>query len=225
MYDALRLGFSEKDGWNTGIFRLYDILAQDFVYPKPSNIVVFADNHDVNRYLDSQNNDIRKLKMAMAFILTTRGTPEIYYGTEILMTTGSDKGDGSKRKDFPGGWLGDKINGFYGNGLSPEQQDMQAFLRNLLNWRKTKEVIHTGKLTHFIPQDGVYVYFRYNEHEAVMVAINNNETDAKTLNSSRYSEFLRNFKSGMEVISNQVLNDFSNITIQPKSSVIIELIR
>jgi len=225
MYDALRLGFNEKDGWNTGIFRLYDILAQDFVYPKPSNIVVFADNHDVNRYLDSQNDDIRKLKMALAFILTTRGTPEIYYGTEILLTTGSDKGDGSKRKDFPGGWQGDNINGFDGNGLSAEQQEMQAFLKNLLNWRKTKEVIHTGKLTHFIPQDGVYVYFRYNEHEAVMVAINNNETDAKTLNASRYSEFLRNFKSGKEVISNQVFHNFSNITIQPKSSVIIELFR
>jgi hypothetical protein len=102
---------------------------------------------------------------------------------------------------------------------------MQAFLKNLLNWRKTKEVIHAGKLTHFIPQDGIYVYFRYNEHEAVMVAINNNETDAKTLNASRYSEFLRNFNSGKEVISNQVLYNFSNITIQPKSSVIIELFR
>ena len=108
MYDALRLGFMEKDGWNTGIFRLYEILSQDFVYPDPSNIVVFADNHDVDRYLGSQKQDIRKLKMAMVFILTSRGTPEIYYGTEILSTTGEDKGHGQLRKIFPVG--GPEIN-------------------------------------------------------------------------------------------------------------------
>jgi glycosidase len=223
MYDALRLGFNEKDGWNTGIFRIYDILAQDFVYPAPSNIIVFADNHDVNRYLDSQNDDIRKLKMAMTFILTSRGTPEIYYGSEILMTTGSDKGDGSKRKDFPGGWPGDKINGFSGKGLSPEQQDMHAFLKTILNWRKNKEVIHTGQLKHFIPQDGVYVYFRFNEKETVMVVLNNNEKESKTLNSTRYSEFLSKFQSGKEIISGQTISDLSNIVVPAKSGIIIEL--
>jgi len=223
MYDALRLGFNEQDGWNTGIFRIYDILAQDFVYPDPSNIVVFADNHDVNRYLDSQNGDIRKLKMAMTFILTSRGTPEIYYGTEILMTTGSDKGDGSKRKDFPGGWSEDKINGFSGKGLSPEQQNMYAFLKTILNWRKNKEVIHTGKLKHFIPQDGVYVYFRFNEKETVMVALNNNEKESKTLNSSRYSEFLSKFNNGKEIISGQRIDDLTRISIPAKSGIIVEL--
>ena len=223
MYDALRLGFNEQDGWNTGIFRIYDILAQDFVYPDPSNIVVFADNHDVNRYLDSQNDDIRKLKMAMTFILTSRGIPEIYYGTEILMTTGIDKGDGSKRKDFPGGWPSDKVNGFSGKGLSSEQQDMHAFLKTILNWRKNKEVIHTGQLRHFIPQDGVYVYFRFNEKETVMVALNNNEKESKTLNSPRYSEFLSKFKSGREIISGQLLPDLNSITIPAKSSIIVEL--
>jgi glycosidase len=223
MYDALRLGFNEKDGWNTGIFRIYDILAQDFVYPDPSNIVVFADNHDVGRYLDSQNNDIRKLKMAMAFILTSRGTPEVYYGTELLMTSGTDQGDGAKRKDFPGGWPGDKINGFSGQGLSSEQLDMQAYLSKLLNWRKSKSVIHTGKLKHFIPQEGMYVYFRYNEKETVMVALNNNETESKTINSSRYSEFLGKYKTGKEIISGQSLPDLNSIIIPPKSAIIVEL--
>ena len=92
----------EKDGWNTGILRLYDILSLDYLYRDPSHIVVFADNHDVDRYLNSQKDDIRKLKMAMAFILTSRGIPEIYYGTETLLTTGVKNGDGGKRgKTFP----------------------------------------------------------------------------------------------------------------------------
>jgi neopullulanase len=223
MYDALRLGFNEKDGWNTGIFRIYDILAQDFVYPDPSNIVVFADNHDVNRYLDSQNDDIRKLKMAMAFILTSRGTPEIYYGTEVLLTTGTDKSDGAKRKDFPGGWPDDKVNAFSGGQLSSDQKDMQGFMKNILNWRKNKTVIHTGKLKHFIPQDGVYVYFRYDDKETVMVALNNNEKETKTIDKVRYSEFLNKYTSGKEILSGQTLPNLSAITIPPKSAIIVEL--
>jgi neopullulanase len=92
-----------------------------------------------------------------------------------------------------------------------------------LNWRKTKDVIHTGKLKHFIPQDGIYVYFRYNEKETIMVAINNNENDSKTLKSSRYSEFLQNFRSGNEIISGQSISDLSNIVVPPKSAIIVEL--
>jgi len=223
MYDALRLGFMEKDGWNTGIFRLYEILSQDFVYPDPSKIVVFADNHDVDRYLGSQQQDVSKLKMAMVFILTTRGIPQVYYGTEVLMTTGEDKRYEQLRKDFPGGWKGDIINAFTGTGLSPEQLDMSAFLRTILNWRKSKEVIHTGKLKHFIPNDGVYVYFRYNDKETVMVAMNNNDIDSKTINSKRYSEFLEKFNSGEEVISGKTISDLSNIVVPAKSAIIIEL--
>jgi len=223
MYDALRLGFMEKDGWNTGIFRLYEILSQDFVYPDPSNIVVFADNHDVDRYLGSQQQNISKQKMAMAFILTCRGIPQIYYGSEVLMTTGEDKRYEQLRKDFPGGWTGDTINAFTGSGLSPEQQDMKAFLKTILNWRKNKTVIHTGKLKHFIPNDGVYVYFRYNDLETVMVAINNNDKEIKKIDSKRYSEFLDKFRSGIEVISGQTIPDLSNILVPAKSAVIIEL--
>jgi glycosidase len=223
MYDALRLGFMENDGWNTGILRLYDVLSQDYLYHDPSHIVVLADNHDVDRYLNSQKNDIRKLKMAMAFILTSRGIPEIYYGTEILMTTGVKNGDGEKRKDFPGGWPGDSVNSFNASGRTPQQNDMFGYLHTLLNWRKTKEVIHTGKLTQFIPRDGVYVYFRHNEKETVMVALNNNENDPKTLDRKRYSEFLDNFQTGKDIITGQTINNLSNIVIQPKSALILEL--
>jgi glycosidase len=224
MYDALKTAFNENDGWSTGILRLYEILSRDFNYPDPSHIVVFADSHDADRYLATQGQDVRKLKMAMAFILTTRGIPMIYYGTEVLLTTEKDKnGDGYKRADFPGGWANDNISGFTGKNLSPSQLEMTQYLKSLLNWRKNKEVIHTGKLKHFVPEDGVYVYFRYNVNETVMIALNNNENDAKTLDRKRYSEFLDQFQTGKDMISGQTITDLSKITIQPKSAMIIEL--
>lgn len=223
MYDALRMGFSEEDGWNTGIVRLYEILSQDFMYKDPSHIMLFAENHDVNRYLDTQKDDVRKLKMAMAFILTTRGIPQLFYGSEILLSTGADKGDGNKRKDFPGGWLEDGQNAFNASGRTEVQNDMYLFLSKLLNWRKNKEVIHSGKLKHFIPKDGIYVYFRYNEKETIMVAFNNNEKESKTIETSHYHEFLGKYKSGHELISGQTISDLSSITIPAKSAVIIEL--
>ena len=223
LYDALNKAFSESEGWNTGIVRLYEILAQDFSYPNPNNIVVFADNHDVNRYLDSQKDDVRKLKMAMAYILTTRGIPEIYYGTEILMTTGPDKsGDGTKRKDFPGGWAGDSRNAFTAQGRTEIENDMYNYLRKLIHWRNASEVVHTGKFRHFIPADGIYVYFRYDTKNTVMVVMNNNE-DSKTIETKRYNEFLKKFKTGNEIISGNTLNDLSKLTIQGKSAAIIEL--
>ena len=223
LYDALNKAFSEPEGWNTGITRLYEILAQDFSYPDPENLVVFADNHDVNRYLDSQRDDVRKLKMAMAYILTTRGIPEIYYGTEILMTTGPDKsGDGSKRKDFPGGWAEDPRNAFTATGRTEAENDMYNYLRKLIHWRNSNEVIHNGKFRHFIPADGIYVYFRYNEKSTVMVVMNNNE-ESKTIETKRYNEFLKRCKSGTEIISGSSLNDLSKLTIPAKSVMIIEL--
>jgi glycosidase len=222
MYDALNAAFREAEGWNSGIIRLYEILAQDFNYANPDNIVVFADNHDVNRYLDSQNDDIRKLKMAIAFILTTRGIPQIYYGTEILMTTGADKGDGNKRKDFPGGWASDQKNCFTPEGRTEAEQDMYLYTQNLIKWRNDNEVIHTGKIRHFIPADAIYVYFRYNSSKTVMVIMNNNE-ETKTIATKRYNEFLEKFKTGREVVSGKMVNDLSSITIPGKSVAIIEL--
>ncbi|HNY02988.1 MAG TPA: glycoside hydrolase family 13 protein [Bacteroidales bacterium] len=223
LYDALNMAFREKEAWNNGIIRLYDILAQDFNYPDPNHIVTFADNHDVNRYLDMQDYDVRHLKMAMAFLLTTRGIPQVYYGTEILLTQGADKeGDGNKRRDFPGGWPGDSRNAFTPEGRLPAEADMFNYLRTLMHWRDAHEVIHTGKTRHFIPADGVYVYFRYNEKETVMVVLNNNETE-KSIPTARYNEFLKKFTSGTDVISGSVINDLSTLTVPGKGVLVVEL--
>ncbi|NQV02445.1 MAG: cyclomaltodextrinase C-terminal domain-containing protein, partial [Bacteroidia bacterium] len=222
MYDALRVAFTEAEGWNTGIVKLSDILSQDGSYPDPMNVVTFADNHDVNRYLKTQKNDVRLLKMAMAFILTTRGIPQIFYGTELLMTTGEDEGHGALRLDVPGGWPGDTRDAFTDEGRTAEEQEMYSYLQTILQWRKTKPVIHSGQLRHYIPQEGVYVYFRYNETDTVMVVMNNND-EVKALDTGRFSDFLESRFKGTEIITGQQINQLNPITLAPKSAQIIEI--
>jgi glycosidase len=222
LHDALTQAFNEKEGWNSGILRLYEIISQDFSYPDPMNIVTFADNHDVNRFLDTQNNDIRKLKMAMAFLFTTRGIPEIYYGTELLLTTGTDKGDAAKRKDVPGGWAGDKKNLFTAGGRSIAENDMYDFIQTLIKFRKTNTALQSGRLVHFIPRDGIYTYFRFNDKSTVMIVLNNNE-DQQTHETARYGEILKNFRSGREIISSREISDLSKLAVPGKSAIIIEL--
>jgi glycosidase len=222
LYDAMNKAFNEPEGWNSGITRIYEILSQDFSYPNPSNLLVFADNHDVNRYLDTQNDDIRKLKMAMAVVLTIRGIPQIYYGTECLMTTGEDEGDGMKRKDFPGGWPGDASNAFAPEGRTVRENDMFNFVRTLLRYRQSHDVLQTGKFRHFIPRDGIYAYFRYDSKKVVMVLINNNE-EVKTVETSRFDELLKHHKSATEIISGATISDLSAISIPGKTVLVLEL--
>lgn len=222
MYDALRNAFNEPEGWNTGILHLYETLSQDGVYPNPMNVVVFADNHDVNRYLKTQQNDVNNLKMAMAFILTTRGIPQIFYGTELLMTTGEDEGHGAIRQDMPGGWNGDARDIFSEHGRTPEEQAMYSYLQTILQWRKNKPVIHSGQLRHYIPQDGIYVYFRYNAEDTIMVVLNKND-ELKTLDTSRFSEFLRDHSGGTEIITGQPVPDINQLTVPAKHAFIIDL--
>ena len=223
MFDALANAFNETDGWHTGLTRFYEVLAQDFSYPKPENLVVFADNHDVNRYLDSQKEDVRKMKMAMAFLLTVRGIPQIYYGTEVLLGNGPDhEGDGNKRRDFPGGWSGDTHDAFTMTGRTAEENDMYDYVRKLVHWRNVNEVIHNGGFRHFIPDDGIYVYFRFDAKKTVMVMMNNNEGE-KRVATARYSEFLKKFKRAHEVITDGTVDDLSAITLPGKSVRIFEL--
>jgi len=222
IYDALRVAFSEPEGWNTGIVHLYDILSQDGVYPDPMNLVIFADNHDVNRYLKTQLDDVRKMKMAMTFILTTRGIPQIFYGTELLMTTGSDEGHGIIRQDMPGGWPGDSRDTFTAGGRTPEEQNMFDFMQRLLQWRKNKPVIHSGELRHFVPLDGIYVYFRFNKTDTVMVVMNNNE-QKKKLDTGRFGDFLSHGTTGIEINGMKQLDDLSTLVIPGKTAQIIEL--
>jgi len=211
---------SMTEGW--GFNHLYETLALDYLYPKANNLVIFAENHDTERYCSAIGGDIPKLKAAMTFLMTTRGIPQVYYGEEILMKGFKRDGDGLLRKDFPGGWQGDQINGFKGTGLTADQLDFQDFMKKLVNWRKMKTVIHNGLLKHYYPMDNFYVYFRYNDQESVMVILNTN-TEDKTLKTGRFAESLQGFTSAKEALSGNTIKDLNNIVIPAKTSMILEL--
>lgn len=167
---------NEDESWGTGFVKMYEGLANDFAYPEPLDIMVFPDNHDMSRVFTQLKGDISKTKMALSYYLMMPRTPQIYYGTEILMEDFKKPGDhGLIRTDFPGGWNGDKVNAFTGEGLTAEQKDMQSFLKTLLNYRKSSKAMHQGKTVHFAPRGGLYVLFRVYEDEVVTIILNKSE--------------------------------------------------
>ena len=222
MYDAMKFGFTEEEGWNNGLIRLYDLLSQDYLYKDPFNHAVFVDNHDVERIYTTLGKDMGKLKNLLTFILTTRGIPILYYGTELLMTGTEHHGHGDIRKDFPGGWPGDSISAFE-NGRTPEQEEIYSFLTNLIKWRNKNPVCHTGKLTQFIPDDGVYVYFRQNDEKTVMVIINKRK-EQKTLDTTRFAECLKGQSEATNIITGKKILDLNSISIQPNVPLVLEMI-
>ncbi len=219
---AIQKAFTENEGWDTGMARLYEILAQDFLYSDPTKLITFADNHDIERMYPVLKT-VDNVKMALAFIATTRGFPLIYYGTEALSDRGNLQGDAGKRKDFPGGWQDDQVNMFTRENLSPDQKDILDYMTTLFNWRKGNRTVQDGKLTHYIPEDGIYVYFRTLGKESVMVIINNNEKYLKTVATARYAENLNGFKTGKDVLTGSQVKDLSKIEVPAKSVKIIEL--
>ncbi len=213
----------EEENWNTGFIRMYESLANDFMYPNSDDLLVFLDNHDMTRGFTMLGENIDLLKLAMIFCTTTRGVPQIYYGTEILMTSPLQRDDGKIRADYPGGWENDVINAFTGEGLTEAQLEFRAFLTTLLNERKDEPVLHHGKLTHYLPKDGVYVYFRTLEDKKVMVILNKNKTPY-TLELNRYNQFLMGGKiKGKELISAEQLMAEGTMTLDPLRGYVIRL--
>ena len=184
--------FDEETGeWGGGLYKLYDYQTQDLVYANPMNLLTFLDNHDTSRFAqtDEMAKNLKRYKQAMVFLLTTRGIPQIYYGTEILMTGDKGKGDGDLRKDFPGGWQGDTRNCFVENGRTELENEAFEFTRQLLNWRKGNQVIGKGSLKHYSIQNGVYVYQREFNGKSVVVIMNGTD-DSKELDLTPYQEIL-----------------------------------
>lgn len=184
--------FDEETGeWGGGLYKLYDYQTQDLVYANPMNLLTFLDNHDTSRFAqtDEMAKNLKRYKQAMVFLLTTRGIPQIYYGTEILMTGDKGKGDGDLRKDFPGGWQGDTRNCFVENGRTALENEAFEFTRQLLNWRKGNQVIGKGNLKHYSIQNGVYVYQRKFNGKSVVVIMNGTD-DSKELDLTPYQEIL-----------------------------------
>ncbi len=210
-----------EEAWGTGWITLYEALAKDFIYPNPEALVVFPDNHDMPRFFAQVGEQENLYRQGLVYTLTTRGVPQIYYGTEVLMTSPTERDDGVVRSDFPGGWTGDAVNAFEGTGLSTQQREAQAFLKQLLQWRKKSKVVHYGKLMHFAPQDGVYVYFRYDGAEKVMVILNKNEA-AYDLDLDRFGEMIGEAKMAKEVLSGRSISLLGAVALPPMEALILE---
>lgn len=158
----------------------------------------------------------------MALIATVRGIPQLYYGSEIGMSGDKDKGDADIRQDFPGGWLGDQNNAFIKEGRTELQNKYFDFTSKLFNWRKTNEAVHFGKMTHYIPENNVYVYFRYTDKKTVMMIINNSQ-DRQTIKTDRFQENIKNYQNGKDILTDNSFNIASEIVIDSKSVLILEL--
>ena len=196
------------------------MLAHDYLYPDPYNLVVFPDNHDMMRIYSQLNEDYNKFQQALTFYLTIRGIPQLYYGTEILMTSSSDHG--IVRSDFPGGWAQDSISAYTGEGLTDLQKEAKAYTKKLLTWRQSATAVHNGKLLHFIPQDGMYVYFRYNDEQKIMVVLSKNEA-SKTLDLDRFTEMTSGANSATDVLTGKRFQLGKTMEVAGNSALILEL--
>ncbi|WP_407430302.1 glycoside hydrolase family 13 protein [Arcticibacter sp.] len=210
-----------KFGWNEGVNKLYTTIASDFMYQDATRNVVFLDNHDLSRFYSVVGEDFDDFKSGIAWLLTTRGIPQLYYGTEILMKNFSNP-DGLVREDFKGGWAGDKENKFTAQGRTQKENEAFGFVRTLANYRKNNEVLQTGKLMQYVPENGIYVYFRYNADKTVMIIMNTNDT-ASDLSLKRFYERLDGFTQAVNIISSQKINSLQTINVPAKTTWVLEL--
>lgn len=214
--------FDEETGeWGGGLYKLYDYQTQDLVYANPMNLLTFLDNHDTSRFAqtDEMAKNLKRYKQAMVFLLTTRGIPQIYYGTEILMTGDKGKGDGDLRKDFPGGWQGDTRNCFAKNGRTALENEAFEFTRQLLNWRKGNQVIGKGSLKHYSIQNGVYVYQREFNGKSVVIIMNGTD-DSKELDLAPYQEILPR-ENALDVLTGKNVNLSEKLRLNGRENLIL----
>jgi glycosidase len=208
-------------GWNDGINRLYTTLAQDFVYKDPMQNVVFLDNHDLSRFWSTIGEDIDKYQQSIGWLLTTRGTPQWYYGAEIGMK-GFANPDGWVRMDFPGGWAGDTLNKFVAAGRNSREDSIFNFVKKLANYRKTSSALKTGKMMQFVPEDAVYTYFRYDGNQTVMLVMNTAKEE-RTIDPQRFSERFAGFNTAKNIMSGTTRALKSSWKVPSKGIWIMEL--
>ena len=220
---ALISALTEEEGWDKGLIKLYEALANDFVYADPQSIMVFAENHDMDRLATQLNGDVASIKMALTYLATTRGIPQFYYGSEVLLDNDDAPGDhGIIRSDMPGGWSEDKVSAFTGAGLTPGQREVQAHLRKILQWRKKHPVIANGETIHFAPNNGIYVYGRYNDTgERVLVVLNKNENET-TLDSLHFRELIGKARLA-EDLDGEVHQTNDGLTVPGRSATVLML--
>ena len=221
LFYGITPALTQKFGWTDGVNKLYQTLSNDFLYKDANRNVIFLDNHDMTRFLSTVNDDVAKLKMGIMWLLTFRGIPQFYYGTEILMK-GVSNPDGWVRLDFKGGWEGDIPNKFIKAGRSDSEQQVFGLTSKLGNYRKTSTAIKTGKFMQYIPDNGLYVYFRYDAKQTIMCVMNTGDT-TMPVNFSKYSERTNGFSKAVSVVDDATYQTNKTVTIPPMSMWVLEL--
>ncbi|MEI7964688.1 MAG: alpha-amylase family glycosyl hydrolase, partial [Chitinophagaceae bacterium] len=219
MQDAMTKDF----GWDGGVNKLYTTLAQDFVYKDPTRQVIFLDNHDMARFFTVVNEDVERYQSALAWLLTCRGIPQIYYGDELATAGSTYPNDGYVRLDFPGGWAGDKADKFTIEGRTQRDQSIFQYFATLANFRKTSSALTVGKMMQYVPEDGVYVYFRYTDQQTVMVVMNTAK-ETKIISPEKYTERTTGFSSMKQIINGKT-TPLSSFSVPAKTTGVYELIR
>jgi len=211
---ALNDGLTQNQGWTGGIARLYYTLAKDYVYDHPDKLVTFLDNHDLARFYGVVGEDFEKFKMGVGMLMTLRGIPSLYYGTEILMK--ETDGHGKIREDFPGGWEADSLNKFTPQDRSDLENEAVEYISSLAKFRKDHTAVHSGKTTQYVPVDGVYAYFRWNEEETVMVLVNTSD-EKRESPAEKYDQFLSGKTELKSVPEGKTMALPENFELDPKS--------
>ncbi len=210
-------------GWNEGITKVYTTLAQDFLYKDPSTNCIFLDNHDMNRFFSMAGENINKYKIGLGLLLTLRGIPQVYYGTEILMKNFKNPNDAAVRLDFPGGWKSDTLDKFKSSDRTTLEQEAFDFFQSLAKYRKASTALTNGRLIQFFPKNGIYVYFRFYEKQKIMCVVNTSDKE-ENLNPSTYNELLSGSNTLLDVLNRQVRNmSQSPIPIPPMSFHLFEV--
>jgi len=221
LFYGIQPALNENFGWTDGVNKLYTTTAQDFAYKDPMREVIFLGNHDLARFYSVIGEDTTKYKMALAWLLTFRGIPQLYYGDEILMT-GFTNPDGNVRLDFKGGWVEDRENKFTKEGRTQKEDNIFQYVKRFANFRKNSSAITGGKLMQYVPVNGVYVYFRYDAKQTVMCIMNTSEKPA-TINLSKYAERIKGFTKAYDVATGVTFNLEPKLTLGEKYLLVMEL--
>ncbi len=221
MYYAFSDGVRQRFGWGEGVTRVYNTLAQDIAYKDPTHNCIFLDNHDMDRFYSVAGENYQKYKMGINWLLTLRGVPQLYYGTEILMKNFKDPTDAEVRRDFPGGFPGDTVNKFVRQGRTDAEQAALTYVSALANFRKTSAAITAGNLMQYVPVNGIYVYFRYTDKQTIMV-ISNTSADAVKPDWARFSERAAHFSKCRNVVTGEMA-DLNDLTVAAGESVVLEM--
>ena len=220
-FDKLNMAKNEEtDDWWKGFNRIYNSLVYDYLYPNPSSVMAFIENHDTDRFL-ANGKDTVALKQALALLLTMNRTPQLYYGTEILMNGTKEKTDGNVRKDFPGGFPGDERNAFTAEGRTQAENTMFNWTSRLLHWRQGNEVITKGSQTQFIPYKGVYVIARQYKGKTVMTILNGKREEV-TVAVKRYAEIIGNTKTAKDITNGCNVAIGEDFKLRPRQTMVLE---